>query len=73
MNDQNKSTLKHFAIVAAIFIAGMLAIISNVAVWNAVAEGVENLGKSEVVFSVLNLFVEGGLLYFFGKKMLKKD
>ena len=73
MNDQNKGTLKHFALVAAIFIAGMLAIISNVAVWNAVAEGAENLGKAEVVFSVLNLFAEGGLLYFFGKKMLKKD
>lgn len=73
MNDQNKETLKQFGVMAAIAVAGLLAIASNAAVWNAVAEGVENLGKTEVVFSVLNLFAEGGLLYFFGKKMLKKD
>lgn len=72
MNDQNKSTLKHFALVAAMFVAGMLAIISNVAVWNAVAEGVETLGKSEVVFSVLNLLAEGGLIYSFYKNVVKK-
>lgn len=73
MTEQNKGNLKEGAVVAALFIGGLLAIASNVAVWNAVSEGVSSLGKSEVVFSVLNLFVEGGLLWFFGKKMLKKE
>lgn len=72
MNETNLKTLKHFGVVALMFIIGLLAIASNAAVWNAVAGGTENLGGSEVAFSVLNLIAEGGLLWFFGKKMLPK-
>lgn len=66
----NVKTLKHFGVVALMFVIGLLAIASNAAVWNAVAGGAEAVGASEVVFSVLNLIAEGGLLWFFGKKVL---
>ena len=66
----NVKTLKHFSVVILMFVIGLLAIASNAAVWNAVAGGAEVVGASEVVFSVLNLIAEGGLLWFFGKKVL---
>lgn len=72
MTEQNKKNLKRGVVVFALFIGALLAIASNVAVWNAVSEGASSLGKSEVVFSVLNLLAEGGLLWFFGKKALPK-
>ena len=70
MKEINVKNLKHFGVVALMFVIGLLAIASNAAVWNAVAEGAEVVGASEVVFSVLNLIAEGGLLWFFGKKVL---
>ena len=66
----NVKTLKHFSVVILMFVIGILAIVSNTAVCNAVAGGVETVGTSEVVFSILNLIAEGGLLWFFGKKVL---
>ena len=70
MKEINVKNLKHFSVVALMFVIGLLAIASNAAVWNAVAGGAETIGASEVVFSVLNLIAEGGLLWFFGKKVL---
>ena len=70
MKEINVKNLKHFSVVALMFVIGLLAIASNAAVWNAVAGGAETVGASEVVFSVLNLLAEGGLLWFFGKKVL---
>lgn len=70
MKEINVKNLKHFGVVALMFVIGLLAIASNAAVWNAVAGGAEVVGASEVVFSVLNLIAEGGLLWFFGKKVL---
>ena len=70
MKEINVKNLKHFSVVALMFVIGLLAIASNAAVWNAVAGGTETIGASEVVFSVLNLIAEGGLLWFFGKKVL---
>ena len=70
MKEINVKNLKHFSVVALMFVIGLLAIASNAAVWNAVAGGTEAIGTSEVVFSVLNLIAEGGLLWFFGKKVL---
>ena len=70
MKEINVKNLKHFSVVALMFVIGLLAIASNAAVWNAVAGGTEVVGASEVVFSVLNLIAEGGLLWFFGKKVL---
>lgn len=70
MNEQNVKTLKHFGVVALMFVIGLLAIASNAAVWNAVSGSAANVGTSEVVFSILNLIAEGGLLWFFGKKVL---
>ena len=66
----NVKTLKHFSVVVLMFVIGLLAIVSNTAVWNAVAGGTKIIGTSEVVFSILNLIAEGGLLWFFGKKVL---
>ena len=51
MKEINVKNLKHFGVVALMFVIGLLAIASNAAVWNAVAGG-------------------GGLLWFFGKKVL---
>lgn len=70
MNEKDVKSLKHFGVVALMFVIGFLAIASNAAVWNAVSGGAENVGASEVVFSILNLIAEGGLLWFFGKKVL---
>ena len=70
MKEINVKNLKHFGVVALMFVIGLLAIASNAAVWNAVSGGAEAIGTSEVVFSVLNLIAEGGLLWFFGKKVL---
>ena len=70
MKEINVKNLKHFSVVALMFVIGLLAIASNAAVWNAVAGDAETIGASEVVFSVLNLIAEGGLLWFFGKKVL---
>ena len=67
----NVKTLKHFSVVVLMFVIGILAIISNTAVWNAVAGGAKIIETSEVVFSILNLIAEGGLLWFFGKKVLQ--
>ena len=55
MKEINVKNLKHFSVVALMFVIGLLAIASNAAVWNAVAGGAEAVGASEVVFSVLNL------------------
>ena len=52
------------------FVIGLLAIASNATVWNAVAVGAPNVGSGEIIFSILNLVAEGGLLWFFGKKVL---
>ena len=70
MNKTNVKTLKHFGVVILMFVIGLLAIASNAAVWNAAAVGASNVGSGEVIFSILNLFAEGGLLWFFGKKVL---
>ena len=70
MNKTNVKTLKHFGVVILMFVIGLLAIASNAAVWNAAAVGTPNVGSGEVIFSILNLFAEGGLLWFFGKKVL---
>ena len=70
MKEINVNNLKHFSVVALMFVIGILAVASNAAVWNAVAGGAETIGASEVVFSILNLIAEGGLLWFFGKKVL---
>lgn len=70
MNKTNVKTLKHFGVVILMVVIGLLAIASNAAVWNAAAVGTPNVGSSEVIFSILNLFAEGGLLWFFGKKVL---
>lgn len=70
MKEINAKNLKHFSVVALMFVIGLLAIASNAAVWNAVAGSTETIGASEVVFSILNLIAEGGLLWFFGKKVL---
>ena len=70
MKEINVKNLKHFGVVALMFVIGLLAIASNAAVWNAAAVGTPNVGSGEVIFSILNLFAEGGLLWFFGKKVL---
>ena len=70
MNKTNVKTLKHFGVVILMSVIGLLAIASNAAVWNAAAVGTPNVGSGEVIFSILNLFAEGGLLWFFGKKVL---
>lgn len=70
MNKTNVKTLKHFGVVILMFVIGLIAIASSAAVWNAAAVGTPNVGSGEVIFSILNLFAEGGLLWFFGKKVL---
>ena len=70
MNKTNVKTLKHFGVVILMFVIGLLAIASNATVWNAVAVGASNVGSGEIIFSILNLVAEGGLLWFFGKKVL---
>ena len=70
MNKTNVKTLKHFGVVLLMVIIGLLAIASNAAVWNAAAVGAPNVGSGEIIFSILNLVAEGGLLWFFGKKVL---
>ena len=70
MNKTNVKTFKHFGVVLLMFIIGLLAIASNAAVWNAAAVGTPNVGSGEVMFSIFNLIAEGGLLWFFGKKVL---
>ena len=70
MNKTNVKTLKHFGVVILMFVIGLLAIASNATVWNAAAVGSPNVGSGEIIFSILNLVAEGGLLWFFGKKVL---
>ena len=70
MNKTNVKTLKHFGVVILMFVIGLLAIASNTTVWNAAAIGAPNVGSGEIIFSILNLVAEGGLLWFFGKKVL---
>lgn len=70
MKEINVKNLKHFSVVALMFVIGLLAIASNAAVWNAAAVGTPNVGSGEVMFSIFNLIAEGGLLWFFGKKVL---
>ena len=70
MNKTNVKTLKHFGVVILMFVIGLLAIASNATVWNAAAVGAPNVGSGEIIFSILNLVAEGGLLWFFGKKVL---
>ena len=70
MNKTNVKNLKHFGVVALMIVIGLLAIASNATVWNAVAVGDPNVGSGEIIFSILNLVAEGGLLWFFGKKVL---
>ena len=70
MKEINVKNLKHFGVVALMFVIGLLAIASNATVWNAAAVGASNVGSGEIIFSILNLVAEGGLLWFFGKKVL---
>ena len=70
MKEINVKNLKHFGVVALMFVIGLLAIASNATVWNAAAVGAPNVGSGEIIFSILNLVAEGGLLWFFGKKVL---
>ena len=70
MKEINVKNLKHFGVVLLMFVIGLLAIASNAAVWNAAAVGTSNVRSGEVIFSILNLIAEGGLLWFFGKKVL---
>ena len=70
MKEINVKNLKHFGVVALMVVIGLLALASNATVWNAVAVGAANVGSGEIIFSILNLVAEGGLLWFFGKKVL---
>ena len=70
MNKTNVKFLKYFVVVILMFLIVLLSIASNATVCNAVAVGAPNVGSGEIIFSILNLVAEGGLLWFFGKKVL---
>lgn len=70
MAETNKTRLVEVGKVAAIMVAAMVAIASNSAVWNAVANGVETGFIAGV--AVVNFLMEGGLIAYFAKKYLFK-
>lgn len=56
-----------FLKVASVFVLAAIAIITNVAVWNAAKLGAENVTPFIVWVSVFNFILEGVGIYFYQK------
>lgn len=66
----NKDRLVMGAKVLAIIILSFIAIMSNVAVWNAA--GIASLGTTVILASVVNFFLEATGIVLLAKKWLPK-
>jgi hypothetical protein len=70
MTQSNKETLVHFGKVVALFLLGMIAIITSAGVWNGVHAGA--IGSFYGWVAGLNLIVEGFGIWSLWKFLFKK-
>lgn len=71
MTQSNKETLIHFGKIIALYLLGMIAIITSAGVWNGVHAG--NIGSFYGWIAGLNLIVEGFGIWGFWKFLFKKS
>lgn len=70
MTDLNKKELIRFAKILVVVIVSLIALITNVEIWNVAAAG--NTDGFHVVVSILNFLMEGVAIFFGTKKWLGK-
>ena len=70
MNESNKKTLIEFGKVVALFLLGMIAIITSAGVWNSVHAGA--IGSFYGWVAGLNLIAEGFGIWSLWKFLFKK-
>lgn len=70
MTQSNKETLVHFGKVVALFLLGMIAIITSAGVWNGVHAGA--IGSFYGWVAGLNLIAEGFGIWSLWKFLFKK-
>jgi hypothetical protein len=70
MTESNKETLIHFGKVVALFLLGMIAIITSAGVWNGVHAGA--IGSFYGWVAGLNLVAEGFGIWSLWKFLFKK-
>jgi len=71
MTESNKETLIHFGKVVALFLLGMIAIITSAGVWNGVHAGA--IGSFYGWVAGLNLVAEGFGIWSLWKFLFKKE
>ena len=71
MTESNKETLVHFGKVVALFLLGMIAIITSAGVWNGVHAGA--IGSFYGWVAGLNLVAEGFGIWSLWKFFFKKE